>query len=254
MGRDARVCSHHPDRRSHAITFGHTGRYVQSTPSAQLAHATPPIAHARAAATIGRGLAEPHTRARLLRTDLMMVDDIGLLPVGADAAEAFYRSSTPPTNAARWRSRPTSTPPGSTSSCPRLSPPPAWTGCRTTPTSCSRRVTPTDSKRPPLARGWCADLTPVGNSDATNGEISVAIDSRPPTAPSSAPSRAVTPLADDRAAARAICSLHPRPTPTARHPNRPQAPQRRAVHPYQRVRKVRRGLVGGRLPAVLYHR
>lgn len=29
--------------------------------------------------------------ARLLRTDLIVVDDIGLLPAGADAAEAFYR-------------------------------------------------------------------------------------------------------------------------------------------------------------------
>ncbi len=29
--------------------------------------------------------------ARLLRTDLIIVDDIGLLPAGPDAAEAFYR-------------------------------------------------------------------------------------------------------------------------------------------------------------------
>jgi DNA replication protein DnaC len=28
---------------------------------------------------------------RLLRTDLIVVDDIGLLPAGQDAAEAFYR-------------------------------------------------------------------------------------------------------------------------------------------------------------------
>ena len=29
--------------------------------------------------------------ARLIRTDLIIVDDIGLLPVSADAAEGFYR-------------------------------------------------------------------------------------------------------------------------------------------------------------------
>ena len=35
--------------------------------------------------SIGRAI------ARLLRTDLIIVDDVGLLPAGADAAEAFYR-------------------------------------------------------------------------------------------------------------------------------------------------------------------
>ena len=55
---------------------------------------------------------------RILRADLVIVDDIGLLPVGPDAAEGLYRaSSTPPTNAARSRCRRTCTCRGSTSSC-----------------------------------------------------------------------------------------------------------------------------------------
>jgi DNA replication protein DnaC len=29
--------------------------------------------------------------ARLIRTDLIIIDDIGLLPVSPDAAEGFYR-------------------------------------------------------------------------------------------------------------------------------------------------------------------
>jgi DNA replication protein DnaC len=46
---------------------------------------TATIARARADATIAR------TVARICRCDLIVVDDIGMLPAGQDAAEAFYR-------------------------------------------------------------------------------------------------------------------------------------------------------------------
>jgi DNA replication protein DnaC len=57
------------------------------------------------------------TRAitRILRAELVVVDDIGLLAVGPDAAEASTGSSTPPTNDDQWPSPPTCTPPDSTS-------------------------------------------------------------------------------------------------------------------------------------------
>lgn len=45
-------------------------------------------------ATIGRAKADgsvARTVARICRADLIVVDDIGMLPAGADAAEAFYR-------------------------------------------------------------------------------------------------------------------------------------------------------------------
>lgn len=45
-------------------------------------------------ATIGRAKADasiPRTVARLTRADLIVVDDIGMLPAGGEAAEAFYR-------------------------------------------------------------------------------------------------------------------------------------------------------------------
>ena len=93
--------------------------------------------------------------ARILRADLVVVDDIGLLPVGPTPPRACTGWSTPPTNAAAWRSAPTSTPPGSTSSCPRRWPPRPWTGCSTTPTCASPKATRSGSARPPPARGWC---------------------------------------------------------------------------------------------------
>jgi hypothetical protein len=92
---------------------------------------------------------------RILRADLVVIDDIGLLPVGPDAAEACTGWSTPPTSAAVWPSAPTSTRPDSTSSCQRRSPPRPWTGCSTTPTCASPGATRCGSARPPRARGWC---------------------------------------------------------------------------------------------------
>jgi DNA replication protein DnaC len=40
--------------------------------------------------------------ARILRAHLIVVDDVGMLPVGPDAAEASTGWWTPPTSAARW--------------------------------------------------------------------------------------------------------------------------------------------------------
>jgi hypothetical protein len=68
--------------------------------------------------------------ARILRAELVVVDDICLVPVNPDATEDLYRRSTPPTRSAAWRSRRTCTPPALTSSCPRPWP----------PFSCSGRV------------------------------------------------------------------------------------------------------------------
>ena len=87
--------------------------------------------------------------ARLTRVDLVIVDDIGMLPVGADAAEGFYRLVDAAYEHARWPCRATYTPPGSTSSCPRPWPPPPSTGCSTTPTSSSPKAPRYDSPRPP---------------------------------------------------------------------------------------------------------
>ncbi len=47
--------------------------------------------------------------AKIVRAELVVIDDVGLLPVGADAAEGFTASSKPPMSAARWRSRRTFT-------------------------------------------------------------------------------------------------------------------------------------------------
>ncbi|WP_406323948.1 ATP-binding protein [Streptomyces sp. NBC_01637] len=41
--------------------------------------------------------------ARMCRADLIVIDDVGLLPVGADAPKRSTASSTPPTNAAPSR-------------------------------------------------------------------------------------------------------------------------------------------------------
>jgi hypothetical protein len=56
---------------------------------------------------------------RVMRADVMVIDDIGLLHVAAETAST--ESSTPPTRNAPSPCRPTSTLPASTSSCPRTS-------------------------------------------------------------------------------------------------------------------------------------
>ncbi len=107
-------------------------------------------------ATIGRAKADAtvaRTVARICRCDLIVVDDIGMLPAGQDAAEAFYRI----VDAAYERRSVAVTSnihqAGSTRSCPRRSPPPRWTGCCTTPTWSSPRATATGWPKPCPARG-----------------------------------------------------------------------------------------------------
>ena len=73
--------------------------------------------------------------ARVLRADLVVVDDIGLLPVAPDAAEGLYRLVDAAYEKRRSRSPRTCTRQRSTSSCPRPSPPRPSTGSCTTPTS-----------------------------------------------------------------------------------------------------------------------
>jgi hypothetical protein len=95
------------------------------------------------------------TRAigRIMRADLIVVDDIGMLLIGPDAAEGFTGWWMPPTTDAPWPSPATCTRPGSTSSCPRPWPPQPWTGCCTSPICASPRVSRSGSPRPPPARG-----------------------------------------------------------------------------------------------------
>ncbi|WNO77412.1 ATP-binding protein [Streptomyces sp. AM8-1-1] len=57
--------------------------------------------------------------ARVCRADLSVVDDIGLLPVGEDAAEVFYRTIDAAYERRSIAVTATSTPQASTQSCPR---------------------------------------------------------------------------------------------------------------------------------------
>jgi DNA replication protein DnaC len=91
--------------------------------------------------------------ARICRSDLIVVDDIGQLPVGQDAAEAFYRL----VDAAYERRSVAVTsnlhPSGFDTIMPKALAPPPSTGSSTTPTSCSPTATPCDSPKPSPARG-----------------------------------------------------------------------------------------------------
>lgn len=86
--------------------------------------------------------------ARITRTDLIIVDDIGLLPISPEAAEGFYRLVDA---AYERRSLAVSSNlhSASTRSCPRPSRPRPSTGSCTTPMSSSPKVTATASTRPP---------------------------------------------------------------------------------------------------------
>jgi DNA replication protein DnaC len=90
---------------------------------------------------------------RIMRADVIVIDDIGLLPVTTETSEALYRvvdaayekrSIALSSNLHRA---------GSTSSCPRPSPTPPSTASCTTPMSCSPPATASDSPKPPPARG-----------------------------------------------------------------------------------------------------
>ena len=99
--------------------------------------------------------------AKIVRAELVVIDDVGLLAVGADAAEGLYRaSSKPPTNANPWRSPPTCIPAGSTNSCPKRWRRPPSTACYTTLTSArpaeARATGPSTARE----RSQSLDLTP----------------------------------------------------------------------------------------------
>jgi DNA replication protein DnaC len=88
---------------------------------------------------VRRGRADDSTgRAikRIMRADVIVIDDIGLLPVAAETAEALYRVVDA---AYEKRSIALSSnlhPAGFDELMPRRSPTPPSTGCSTTPTSC----------------------------------------------------------------------------------------------------------------------
>jgi hypothetical protein len=90
---------------------------------------------------------------KIMRADVIIIDDIGLLPVTADTAEALYRVVDAAYEKRSIASHPTCTPPASTNSCPRPSPTRPSTGSCTTHTSCSPPATASASPKPPPARG-----------------------------------------------------------------------------------------------------
>jgi DNA replication protein DnaC len=90
---------------------------------------------------------------RIIRTDLIIVDDIGLLPSPPRPPKGSTGWSMPHTNGAAWPCPATCTRLGSTRSCPRPSPPRPSTGSCTTPTSSLPKVTPTGSPKPPTDGG-----------------------------------------------------------------------------------------------------
>ncbi len=88
-------------------------------------------------ATIGPARADARVAkvvARICRSDLIVSDDIGSLPAGQDAAEAFYRVVDAAYERRSVAVTSTSSPPASTRSCPRPWRPRPSTGCSTTPT------------------------------------------------------------------------------------------------------------------------
>jgi IstB-like ATP binding protein len=86
--------------------------------------------------------------AKIVRAELIVIDDVGLLPSELMPPKGSTGSSKPPTNANRWRSPRTCIPAGSTSSCPRRWPPPPSTGYCTTHTFAKPAETPCDWPKP----------------------------------------------------------------------------------------------------------
>jgi DNA replication protein DnaC len=108
-------------------------------------------------ATIGRATVDgsvARTIARIARADLIVVDDIGMLPAGQAAGEAFYRL----VDAAYERRAVAVTsnihPAGLTRSCRRPSPQPQLIVSCTMRTSWSPRAPACAWSRPPPERGW----------------------------------------------------------------------------------------------------
>ncbi len=90
------------------------------------------------------------TRAvsRILRAELVVIDDIGLCPWPPTPPRASTGSWMQPTKNAPSRSARTCTRPASTSSCPKPWRRPPSTGSCTTPTSAKPAATPSASPRP----------------------------------------------------------------------------------------------------------
>ena len=93
--------------------------------------------------------------ARILRSDLVVVDDIGLLPVSQTRQKASTASSTLPMRSVPSRCPPTCTRPALTSSCRKLSPLPRLTVSCTMPICARQPARACGSNKPRRARGWC---------------------------------------------------------------------------------------------------
>ena len=90
---------------------------------------------------------------RIMRADVIVIDDIGLFPVTTETAEALYRvvGAAYEKRSIALSSNLHPFQVGSTNSCPRPSPTPPSTGCSTTPTSSSPPATASASPKPPPA-------------------------------------------------------------------------------------------------------
>jgi len=71
--------------------------------------------------------------ARICRAELIVVDDIGMLPAGQEEAEALYRVVDAANERRSVAISSNLHPSGFDTSCPRAWPPPRWTGCSTRP-------------------------------------------------------------------------------------------------------------------------
>jgi hypothetical protein len=90
---------------------------------------------------------------RITRVDLIMVDDIDMLPVGEDVAEGFHRLVDACYEKRSLAVSSNLHPAASTRSCPRRWPPRPSTGSYTTPTSASPTASRSGSPKPPPERG-----------------------------------------------------------------------------------------------------
>jgi hypothetical protein len=108
---------------------------------------------------------------RIMRADVIIIDDIGVLPVTTETAEALYRVVDAAYEPAPSPCPRTSTRQGSTSSCPKPSPTPPSTASCTTPTSWSPKERKADLCDFPASEcSGGGDLQPpreAGSSDAT---------------------------------------------------------------------------------------
>ena len=88
--RNDEVTSHQSQQRYDLRKHGHHESKPWITTGTGKSHLAEALAHA----AIGRAKADgsvARTVTRICRCDLIVIDDIGMLPAGQDAAEAFYR-------------------------------------------------------------------------------------------------------------------------------------------------------------------